>query len=52
MERTMLPSVFDLYLLVVLSFYYTLAQFMMNYGNEWDTDLMLPYVGSQIWGTA
>lgn len=29
-----------------------LAQFMMNYGNEWDMDLILSYVGTQIWGTA
>lgn len=25
---------------------------MMNYGNEWDMDLILSYVGTQIWGTA
>lgn len=24
---------------------------MMNYGNEWDIDLILSYVGTQIWGT-
>lgn len=25
---------------------------MMNYGNEWDMDLILSYVGTQIWGMA
>lgn len=24
---------------------------MMNYGNEWNMDLILSYVGTQIWGT-
>lgn len=42
----------DLWLLWFSASYSTLAQFMMNYGNEWDMDLILSYVGTQIWGTA
>lgn len=42
----------DLWLLCFRASYSTLAQFMMNYGNEWDMDLILSYVGTQIWGTA
>lgn len=42
----------DLWLLVVLCVYSTLAQFMMNYGNDWDMYLVPSYVGTQIWGTA
>jgi len=44
--------VLDLWLLWFSASYSTLAQFMMNYGNEWDMDLILSYVGTQIWGTA
>lgn len=44
--------VLDLWLLVVLCVYSTLAQFMMNYGNDWDMYLVPSYVGTQIWGTA
>lgn len=42
----------DLWLVCFSASYSTLAQFMMNYGNEWDMDLILSYVGTQIWGTA
>lgn len=42
----------DLWLVWFSASYSTLAQFMMNYGNEWDMDLILSYVGTQIWGTA
>lgn len=41
----------DLWLVCFSASYSTLAQFMMNYGNEWDMDLILSYVGTQIWGT-
>lgn len=41
-----------MWLLVVLCVYSTLAQFMMNYGNDWDMYLVPSYVGTQIWGTA
>lgn len=41
----------DLWLVCFSASYSTLAQFMMNYGNEWDIDLILSYVGTQIWGT-
>lgn len=44
--------VLDLWLVRFSASYSTLAQFMMNYGNEWDMDLILSYVGTQIWGTA
>lgn len=49
--KTAQTCVLDLWLLCFSASYSTLAQFMMNYGNEWDMDLILAYVGTQIWGT-